>query len=72
MKSKLLDSQIVQNKEWFDEYFKKYPLVYKKLRQEYPNDSKDRIAMRMSLENHKRAKTLLFKLMDQHIECWWD
>lgn len=58
--------------EKFDEYFHKYPLVYRKVIRDNPDESKSRIAFLISLENHKRAKRLLFRLMEQHIECWWD
>jgi phosphate starvation-inducible protein PhoH len=33
---------------------------------------KSYIAMNISWENHKRAKSLLFKMLNQHIESWWD
>lgn len=63
---------IVQKSENFDDYFKKYPLVYKKIKEKYPEESKDRIAMKMSRENHNRARKILFKLMENNIERWWD
>lgn len=63
---------IVQNKEWFDDYFKKYPLVYKKVIKENPDEEKSKIALLISIENHKRAKKVLFKLMENYIEHWWD
>lgn len=71
-KSGYKELQVTERKEWFDDYFKKYPLVYKKVKKEHPEFSKKTIALYVSLENHKRAKTLLFKLMNQHIECWWE
>ena len=57
---------------YFDDYFKKYPLVYKKVLKENPNEDKSKIALLISIENHKRAKKLVFKLMENYIECWWD
>jgi hypothetical protein len=63
---------IVQNKERFDDYFKKYQLVYKKVIKENPDEEKSKIALLISIENHKRAKKVLFKLMENYIEYWWD
>ena len=35
-------------------------------------DIKQRIAMNIGHINHERARKLLFKLMEQNIEKWWD
>lgn len=66
-------------KENFDDYFKKYPLIYKRvLAGEGPfqplesGDSKVRVAMNIAHINHDRARKLLFKIMEQDIEKWWD
>ena len=67
--------------EKYDEYFAKYPLVYKKVlkgegvftldgRDE--SDIKRVIAMNIAYLNHDRARKLLFKIMEQNIEGWWD
>ena len=58
--------------ERFDEYFSKYPRLYKKILSENPNESKSRIGFLMTMENHKKAKRILFKLMEQYIGNWWD
>lgn len=65
--------------ENFDDYFKKYPLIYKRvLAGEGPfqplesGDSKVRVAMNVAHINHDRARKLLFKIMEQDIEKWWD
>lgn len=65
--------------ENFDEYFKKYPRQYKRVLSGEVNrfkrdDEKDKklIAMEISIENHNRAKKILFKLMERYIEYWWD
>ena len=67
-----------QLEENFDDYFAKYPLIYKRvmkgegwLKIEDPND-KDRIASNIAHINHDRARKLLFKIMEQNIERWWD
>lgn len=70
--------------ENFDTYFKKYPLVYKKVLankelqifgiepREGEDDVKQRIAMNIGRYNHERARKLLFRIMEENIEGWWD
>ena len=65
--------------ENFDDYFKKYPLIYKRVldgegvfNREGREDDKQIIAMNIGHINHERARKLLFKLMEQNIEKWWD
>jgi hypothetical protein len=65
--------------EKYDEYFKKYPLVYKRvLKGEGSIDRKGReedkhiIAMNIAYLNHDRARKLLFRIMEENIEGWWD
>jgi len=67
--------------ENFDVYFKKYPLVYKKvMKGEGPftldgkdeDDLKKVIAMNIAHLNQDRARKLLFKIMEENIEKWWD
>ena len=65
--------------EKYDDYFKKYPLVHKKVMNgegfaplEGREDDKHFIAMSISHLNHDRAKKLLFNIMASEIEKWWD
>jgi len=67
--------------ENYDEYFKKYPLVYKRvMKGEGPftldgrdeSDIKRLVAMNIAHINHDRARKLLFKIMEENIEGWWD
>jgi hypothetical protein len=69
--------------EWFEGYFKKYPLIYTKVLNSENNlfpivdedtnrVSNKKIAMNMSYINHSRARKLLFKIMNERIEGWWD
>jgi len=69
--------------ENFDDYFKKYPLIYKRVlngegifplgdHDNVSTDKKQRIAMNIGYINHDRAKKLLFKIMSDNIERWWD
>lgn len=75
-----------QLSENFDEFFKKYPSAYKKVladkklqiftletrEGETYSDVKQRIAMNIGHYNHNRARKLLFKIMEENIEGWWD
>ena len=67
----------------FDSYFKKYPLIYKRVLNgegifslgDHDNVSttkRQRIAMNIGYINHDRARKLLFKIMESEIEKWWD
>ena len=65
--------------ENFDDYFKKYPRQYKRVMNGEINrfsrdTTKDKhtIAMEIAHENHERARKLVFKLLEQNIEKWWD
>jgi hypothetical protein len=66
--------------ESFDEYFKKYPRQYKRaLAGEFNRNlrsikkhEEDIIAMEISLENQKRSRKLLFRILEQNITRWWD
>jgi hypothetical protein len=67
--------------ENFDDYFKKYPLIYKRvidgegpftLDGENDLTMRQRIAMNIGYINHDRASKLLFKIMQKNIEKWWD
>jgi hypothetical protein len=68
----------IELEENFDDYFAKYPLIHKRvmngegwLKIEDEND-KDRIASNIAHINHDRARKLLFKIIEQNIEKWWD
>ena len=67
--------------EKYDDYFDKYPLVYKKvlkgegvftLNGRDDSEMKRVIAMNIAHLNHDRARKLLFKIMEENIEGWWD
>jgi len=73
----LMNSEQIWEK--YDEYFAKYPLVYKRvLKGEGSINRKGRkkdkhiIAMNIAYLNHDRARKLLFKIMEENIEGWWD
>lgn len=67
--------------ENFNDYFKKYPLIYKRVMKgegvftldgRDDNDLKRVIALNIAHLNHDRARKLLFKIMQENIEGWWD
>jgi hypothetical protein len=68
------------NGEEYDDFFKKYPRQYKRVlsgevnRYRIQIEEKDKrtIAMEISHENQKRCKDLIFKIMSENIERWWD
>lgn len=63
------------NWEKFDDYFKKYPRIYKEVLNKCEperKDDKEWIAMQIAHTNHRRAIRLLFKIMEDQIERWWD
>jgi len=73
------ESRILE--ENFDEYFKKYPRIYKRvvngegvftLDGKDESDIKHRIAMNIAHVNEKRAHKLLFKILQENINRWWD
>ena len=65
----------------FDDFFKKYPLVYRRVMNGeglYTLDGRDEsdmkrlIAMNISHLNQQRAQDLLFKILNENINRWWD
>ena len=77
--SSLYNSEEVWEK--YDDYFKKYPLVYKQvvkgagpftLNGRDESDMKRIIAMNISHLNQQRAQDLLFKIINENINRWWD
>lgn len=58
--------------ENFNDYFLKYKLIYKKIRNQYPLENKMELAMKIANENQKRCKKLLFSILENNIENWWD
>jgi hypothetical protein len=77
--SSLYNSQEIWEK--YDELFKKYKLIYRKVlkgagpftldgRDE--SDMKRIIAMNICHINQKRAQDLLFKIINENINRWWD
>ena len=70
---KLYELHIDEISESYDEYFAKYPRQYKiavsKLEE---GSTKQRIAMQIGKQNHQRCKNLMYRLVQENIERWWD
>jgi hypothetical protein len=68
--------RIEELEENFDNYFVKYPNIYKRVintkKSIFKKDEKSGIAMNMAHINHERAIKLLFNIMEKNIERWWD
>ena len=62
--------------EHFQDYFNKYPLIYNQVitanKTPFIRDEKIGIAINIGHINHKRALNLLFKMLKNNIERWWD
>lgn len=65
--------------ENYDEFFKKYPRIYKRVlngegmfSREGREEDKSIIAMNIAKINQDRAHKLLFKIMEENILRWWD
>lgn len=69
-----------QKSERFDEYFAKYPIQYKNVlsgkinryKRARPTKDKQIIAMEIAHHNQARCQKLIFDIMHNHIERWWD
>jgi hypothetical protein len=70
----------IEISECFDAYFAKYPRQYKRVisgeinryRRPPENNDKKLIAMEIAHENQSRCQRLIFDIMHDHIERWWD
>lgn len=71
-------SRLVEDR--LDQYFAKYPRVYQRALTEGPfhlepgevESRREVIAMNIAHLNHERARGLLFRIMEQNIERWWN
>jgi hypothetical protein len=61
---------VIETSEHFDDYFKKYPLIYRMV----PDlkAPKGEIAFRIAKINEERAHKLLFTILKNNIRKWWD
>ena len=60
----------------YDTYFAKYPLCHKRSCQHWSQFAKHTdsqlVAMMMGNLRQQKCKDLIFKLLNQHIDSWWD
>lgn len=63
-------------KDNLDEYINKYPLTKKKVlsldKYETYIPTKNGLALAIGMERHLKARKLLFKILEERIEAWWD
>jgi hypothetical protein len=68
--------RIEEVSERYDDYFKLYPRIYKQVINSdkliFNKKNRAGIAMNIAHINHDRARKLLFKIIEQNIERWWD
>lgn len=73
-----LESTVLEDN--LDEYFKKYPKQYKRVIEGNLTwygkvtdlTNKKQIAMTIAEDNQRRSRRLLFKILDENIEGFWD
>lgn len=69
----LKEMKITVLSENYDEFLKKYPSSVRKILKEKGNDlEKDVLCVYVASYNQERARKLLFKILEQKIEKWWD
>jgi hypothetical protein len=68
--SELFEITETVTSEALEDYFKKYPLIYRLVPD--LNAPKSRIAFQMAKINQERAHKLLFKILEENIQRWWD
>jgi len=66
----MYEMEFTELSEQYDDYFKKYPLIYRLV----PDLSapKSEIAFKISRINEERVHKLLFKILEENIRKWWD
>ena len=71
--SNLKEMKMTVLSENYDEFLKKYPSSVRKVLKEKGNNlEKDVLCVYVARYNQERARKLLFKLLEQKIEKWWD
>jgi hypothetical protein len=58
--------------ESYDEFLKKYPSSVRNVTKEKGGLSKRDLCFYVSLHNQKKAHNLLFKILKERIQWWWD
>ena len=68
----LKELEINEISNTYQEYFNKYPRIYKLIKNQYPDKPEGFIAMRMGDYNQNRCHKLSFKIIENNIQKWWD
>lgn len=63
---------INEKSENLDDYFKRYSRIHKIVMKDSDELSKREIARKIAHINQERAKKLMFKILEERIEAWWD
>ena len=58
--------------ERYDEYLNKYKSSVRKVLKEEGNIDKDTLCMLVARHNQEKARKLLFNMLNEKIEGWWD
>lgn len=59
--------------ENYDDYLKKYPSTVKTvLKMHDENLDKERLCFYVAHQNHLKAKRILFRLLEERLDWWWD
>jgi len=67
--SELKTTVITEN---FDDYFNKHKSATKRVLKQLDGiDSKYTQAIFVGAERHRKAREILFKILDRHVESWW-
>lgn len=77
-KNGMITWNVEYSNERYEDYFNKHKSAYNKVIKEgivnkfYNNNTSRTQAMALGYFNHQRAKKLLFKILEEKIEEWWD
>jgi len=75
-KFKLVEVEIKTVSENLDEFFDKHKssvrFMKKELEKNRPNYEKKVLAIYVAQYNNTKAKKLLFRILEEQLECWWD
>jgi len=65
-----MESDIIWEK--YDDYLKLYPLSVRYVLKNNPDIDKQHLCLLVGYRNHEKAEKLLFRLLHEKINSWWD
>ena len=72
-KSGLKSIEVETKTERFDEYLNKYPSSVRAVIKEHgEQNDKKRLCLLVSYYNHKKANKILFRVLEERLNQWWD